>query len=92
MSQPPNLSCVVHDTKLGFLTYTVCEEVMHSDFTPFGRCWLNHIPFDIILLSTVAFHTSVRHTEGVKECQSLPWYMKSNILTLCGQKMTQTCR
>ena len=48
---------------------------MHSDFTPFGAYWLNHIPLGTILLSTVAFHTSVRHTEGVKECQSLPWYI-----------------
>ena len=28
-------------------------------------------------------------SEGVKECQSLPWYVKSNIPTLCGQKMTK---
>ena len=65
---------------------------MHSDFTPFGAYWLSHIPLGTILLSTVAFHTSVRQAEGVKECQSLPWYVKSNIPTLCGQKMTQTCR
>ena len=57
--KPPNLSCVFHDTKSGFLTYNVCEEVMHSDFTPFGAYWLNHIPLDTILLSTEAFHTSV---------------------------------
>ena len=81
----PNLSSVLHDTKPGFLTYTVCEEVMHSDFTPFWAYWLNHIPLDTILLSTVAFHTSVKDTEGVKECQSLPRYVKSNIPTLCGQ-------
>ena len=92
ISRPPSLCSVLLDTRSGFLTYTVCEEVMHSDFTPFGAYWLNHIPLDTILLSTVAFHTSVRHTEGVKECQSLPWYVKSNIPTLCGQKMTQTCR
>ena len=64
--------------------------------TPFGAYWLNHIPLDTILLSagTVAFHTSVRGTEleGVKECQSLPWCVKSNVPTLCGQKITQPCR
>ena len=64
IGRPPNLSCVLHDTKSGFLTYSVCEEVMHSDFTPFGAYWLNHIqmmiPLDTILLSTEAFHTSVR--------------------------------
>ena len=38
---------------------------MHSDFTPFGAYWLNHIPLDTILLSTAAVHTSVRHPEGV---------------------------
>ena len=32
------------------------------------------------------------NTEGVKECESLPWYVKSNIPTLSGQKMTQTFR
>ena len=41
----------------GFLTYTVCEEVMHSEFTPFAAYWLNHIPLDTILLSAEAFHT-----------------------------------
>ena len=45
---------------------------MHSDFTPFGAYWLNHIPLGTILVSTEAFHTSVRHTEDVMECQSLP--------------------
>ena len=60
IGQPLNLSCVLHDTKSGFLKYSVCEEVMHSDFTPFGAYWLNHIPLDTILLSTEAFHTSVR--------------------------------
>ena len=65
---------------------------MHSDFTPLGAYWLNHIPLDTILLSTVAFHTSAGSTEGVKECESLPWYVESNTSTLCGQKMTQTCR
>ena len=59
ISRPPNLTNVLHGTKSGFLTYTVCEEVMHSDFTPFGAYWLNHIPLDTILLSTVAFHTFV---------------------------------
>ena len=29
ISQPPNLTNVLYDTKSGFLTYTVCEEVMH---------------------------------------------------------------
>ena len=28
-------------------------------------------------------------SEGVKECQSLPWCVKSNIPTLCGQKMSK---
>ena len=59
ISLPPNLTNVLRDTKSGFLTYTVCEEVMHSDFTPFGAYWLNHISLDTILLCTVAFHTSV---------------------------------
>ena len=72
--------------------YTVYEEVIHSDFTPLGAYWLNHIPLDTILLSTVpAFTSMLGNTEGVKECQSLPWYVKSNITTLRGQKMTQTC-
>ena len=59
---------------------------MHSDFIPFGAYRLNHITLDTILLSTVAFHTSVWHcvgnTEGVKECESLPCYVKSNIPTV----------
>ena len=88
---PPNLSNVLHDTMSGFLTYTVCEEVMHSDFTPFGAYWLNHIPL-AVLLSTAAFTPLLGNTEGVKECEVLPWYVKSNIPILYGQKITQIYR
>ena len=53
----------------GFLTYIVCEEVMHSDFTPFGAYWLNYIPLDTILLYAEAFHTSAR---GHWRCEGVP--------------------
>ena len=64
---------------------------MHSDFTPFAAYWLNHICLDTIILSTVAFHTSLGNTEGMKG-ESLHWYVKSNIPTLHGQKMRKACR
>ena len=62
---PPLISLLFCE---GFLTYAVSEEVMHIDFSPFLADWVNHIPLNTILVSAVAFYTSViiGNTEGTK--------------------------